>query len=58
MLNLIECHAQKFLRFVDHHLQLLVKEITSYMDDTDHVIKKVNNFSVPVYSILVIMDVR
>ena len=58
MLNLIECHASKFLRFVDHHLQLLVKEITSYMDDTDHVIKKVNNFSVPVYSILVIMDVR
>ena len=40
------------MRFVDHHLQPVIKEISSHIKD------KVNNFSVPVSSILVTVNVR
>ena len=53
-----ECHTSEISRFVDHHFQPVVKQIPSYIKDTDHFINKVNNFSVPVNSILVTMDVR
>ena len=36
----------------------VVKQFPSYIKDTNHIINKVNNFSVPVNSILVTMDVR
>ena len=58
MINSIECHTSEISGFVDPHLQLVVKEIPSYIKDTNHFINKVNNFSVPVNSILVTMDVR
>ena len=45
---LIECHTSEISRFVDHHLQPLVKQIPSYIKDTNDFINKVNNFSVPV----------
>ena len=54
----IECHTSEISRFVDHHLQPVVKQIPSYIKDTNNFINKVNNFSVPVNSILVTMDVR
>ena len=41
-----------------HHLQPVVKQIPLIIKDTNHFINKVNNFSVPVNSILVTMDVR
>ena len=53
-----QCHTSEISRFVDHHLQLMVKQIPSYIKDTNHFINKVNNFSVLVNSILVTMDVR
>ena len=58
VINSIECHTSEISRFVDHHLQPVVKQIPSYIKDTNHFINKVNNFSVPVNSILVTMDIR
>ena len=52
VINSIECHTSEISRFVDHHLQPGVKQIPSYF------INKINNFSIPVNSILVTMDVR
>ena len=51
VINSIECrtcHTLEILRFVDHHLQPVVKQIPSYMKDTIHFINKINNSSVPV----------
>ena len=58
VINSIECHTSKMSRFVYHLLQPVVKQIYSYIKDTNHFINKVNNYSVPVNSILVTMDVR
>ena len=58
MINSIECHTLEILRFVNHHFQPVLKQIPSHIKYTNHFIKKVNNFSVPVNSILVTMDVR
>ena len=58
VINSIECHTSEISRFVDHHLQPVVKQIPPYIKDTNHFINKVNNFSVPVNSILVTVDVR
>ena len=58
VISSLECHTSKMSRFVDHHFQPVVKEIPSYIKDTNHFINKVNNYSVPVNSILVTMDVR
>ena len=54
VINSVECHTSEILRFVDHHLQPVVKQVPSYVKDTNHFI----NFSVPVNLILVTMDVR
>ena len=56
--NKLECQTSEISRFVDHHLQPVVKQIPSYVKDTKHFINKVNNVFVPVNSILVTMDVR
>ena len=53
-----QCHTSETSRFVDQHLRPVVKQFPSYIKDTNHIINKVNNFSVPVNSILVTMDVR
>ena len=58
MINSIECHTSEISRFVDRHLQPVVKQIPSYIKDTNHFINKVNNFSILVNSILVTGDVR
>ena len=58
VINSIECHTSEISRFVDHQLQPVVKQIPSYIKDTNYFINKANNFSVPVNSILVTMDVR
>ena len=58
MINSIECRTSEISRFVDHHLQPVVKEIPSYVKDTNHFIIKVNDFSVPVNSVSFTMDVR
>ena len=45
-------------RFVDHHPQPLVKEIRSYMKDTNDFVNKINIFKVRENSFLVSMDVK
>ena len=45
-------------RFVDHHLQPLVREIPSYIKDTNDFINKIDIFPVPPNSLLVTIDVK
>ena len=47
VINSINCHTSEISRFVDHHLQPLVKEIPSYIKDTNDFVNKINNFKVP-----------
>ena len=54
----MNCHTSKISRFVDHHLQPLVREIPSYIKNTNDFINKINNFAVPPNSLLVTMDVN
>ena len=56
--NSFKCQTLEISRFLDHHLQPVVKQIPLYMQDTNRFINKVNNFSVPVNSILFTMNVR
>ena len=58
MINPINRHTSEISRFVDHHLQPLVREITSYIKDTNDFINKIDNFAVPPNSFLVTMDVK
>ena len=58
VINSINCHASEISRFVDHHLQPLVREIPSCIKDTNDFINKVSNFPVPPNSLLVTMDVQ
>ena len=57
-MNSIKCHTSEVSRFVDHHLQPLVRKIHSYIKDTNDFINKINNFPVPPNSRLVTMDVK
>ena len=58
VINSINCHTSEISRFVDHHLQPLVREIPSYIKDTNDFINKIDNFAVPPNSFLVTMDVK
>ena len=58
VINLIEWHTPEISRLVHYYLQTMVKQIPSYIKDTNHLINKVKSFSVPVNSVLVTMDVR
>ena len=44
--------------FLKHHLQLLVKEIPSYIKGTNDFVKKINNYQVPENSLLVTTYVK
>ena len=57
VINSITRHTSEISRFVDHHLQPLVREIPSYIKNTNDFINKIDNFAVPPNSFLVIMDV-
>ena len=56
--NTINSHTSEISRFFNHHLQPLVREIPSYIKDTNDFINKINNFAVPPNSLLVTMDVQ
>ena len=58
VINSINCHTFEISRFVDHHLQPLVREIPSYIKDINDFINKIDNFAVPPDSFLVTMDVK
>ena len=53
MINSINCHTSEISRFVDHHLQPVVREIPSYIKDTNCFKNKINNFAVAPNSFLV-----
>ena len=57
VISSINCHTSEISRFVDHHLQPLVKEIPSCIKDTSDFVNKINNFKVPENS-LVTMDIK
>ena len=58
MINSVNCHTSEILRFVDHHLQPLVREIPSYNKRTNFFINKINNFALQSNSLLLTMDVK
>ena len=47
VINSFNCQTSEISRFVDHHLQPLVREIPSYIKDTNDFINTINNFPVP-----------
>ena len=55
----INCYTANISKYVDYHLQPIVKQIPSYVKDTNGFINKINAVeSVPKNSYLVTMDVR
>ena len=55
----INCYTANISKYVDYHLQPIVKQIPSYVKDTNDFINKINAVkSVPKNSYLVTMDVR
>ena len=58
MINSFNCPTSDISRFIDHHLQPLLREIPSYIKDTRAFINKIDNFAVPPNVFLVTMDVK
>ena len=58
MIKSNNCDTCEISRFVDHHLQPLVRKIPSYIKDTNDFITKIDNFAVPPNSSLVTIDVK
>ena len=58
VINSINCHTSDTSRFVYYHLQPLVREIPSYIKDTNDFVNKINNFNVLENLFLVTMDVK
>ena len=48
----------KISKYVDYHFQPIMKEIPSYVKDTNDFINKINNHSMPQESIFVALDVK
>ena len=57
VISSINCHTAKISKFVDYHLQDLVKKLPSYIKDTTDFINKTKDLDLPDDSILVTMDV-
>ena len=58
VINSINCHTSETSRFVYYHLQPLVREIPSYIKDTNDFVNKINNFKVLENLFLFTMDVK
>ena len=58
VISSITCHTSEILRFVDHYPQPVVKEIPSYIKDTNDFVKKINDLTVPKNWIILTMDVK
>ena len=56
MVSSLNCHTAKISKYVDYHLQLIVKQIPSYVKDTNDFINAVKSVSKNSY--LVTMDMR
>ena len=59
VISSVNCHTSKISKFVDYHLQPIVKEIPSYVKDTSDFLRKLNTIkTVPDNSYLVSLDVK
>ena len=47
IISSINCHTYKISKHVDHYLQPVMKEIPSYVKDTNDFINKINNHNIP-----------
>ena len=47
IISSINCHTYKISKYVDHYLQPVMKEIPSYVKDTNDFINKINNHNIP-----------
>ena len=55
----MNCHTTKHSKYVDYHLQPIVKEIPSYVKDTKDFLKKLEKLKdIPQESLLVTLDVK
>ena len=55
----INCHTANISKYVDYHLQPIVKQISSYVKDTNNFINKINAVKIVLKnSYLATMDVR
>ena len=55
----INCHTSNMLRYIDYHLQPIVKQIPSYIRDTSDFSRKINTIeTVPYSSYLVTLVIR
>ena len=58
MVSSINCHTANISKYVDYHLQPIVKQTSSYVKNTNDFVNKINAVkSVPKNSYLVTMDV-
>ena len=58
VINSINCYTSEISRFIDLHLQLLMREIPSFIKDTNDFINKIDHFTVPPNPFFVTMDVK
>ena len=59
VISSINCHTSKIFEYVDYHLQPIVKEVPSYVQDTTDFLRKINQTDfVPKNSYLVSLDVK
>ena len=58
VISSINCHKSKISKHVDYHLPPIMKEIPSYIKDTNDFINKINNHNIPKVSIFVTLDVK
>ena len=58
VISSVDCHTSNISRCVDYHLQPIVKNIPSYIKDTNDFIKKTKDLKVPKDAILVSLDVK
>ena len=59
MINSINCHTSKISKYIDYHLQPIVKKIPSHVQDTTDFLRKINQIDfAPDNSYLASLDVK
>ena len=59
VVSLVNCHTANISKYVDYHLQPIVKEIPLYVKDTQDFLKKLEKVKdIPQESLLVTLDIK
>ena len=59
VISTLTCHTSKISEYIDYHLQTIVKQIPSYVNDTSEFLSQLNaKETVPGNSYLVPLDVK